>query len=103
MTVEEKSPILFFVKLCSNKAAFEVRTQRKVFFNMYKVKQLLEACHDYEIVVYTPHLVVLRSGKAEATLSKDGRMLIKRVSSESEAIQIASKILRTALAAAFKS
>ena len=92
----------FSVKLCSDKAAFEVRIQRKVFFNMDKVRQLFEACHDPEIVVYTPHVIILRSGRAEATLSKDGRMLIKRVSNESEATQVARKILRIALRAALK-
>jgi hypothetical protein len=66
---------------------------------MEYVKQLFEAQQDLEIVVYTPHVIILRRGKAEATLSKDGRMLIKRVSNESEATQVASVILRTALMA----
>jgi len=102
MTNEEAPSIPLFVKLCSDGAAFEVRIQRKVFFNMDKVRQLFETCHDFEIVVYTPHMIILRSGRAETTLSKDGRMLIKKVSNESEATQIARKILRTALSAAFK-
>jgi len=102
MISKEKPSLPLFVKLCSDKAAFEVRMQRNVFFNIERVKQLFEECHDSEIVVYTPHMIVLRSGSAEATLSKDGRMLIKRVSNESEATQVALKILRTALTAAFK-
>jgi len=102
MTNEKKFSIPLFVKLCSDKAAFEVRTQRKVFFNMDKVRQLFEACHDSEVVVYTPHMIILRSGKAETTLSRDGRMLIKRVANESEATQIARKILRIALRATLK-
>jgi len=76
--------------------------QQKVSLNMDKVRQLLEACHDPEIVLYTPHMIILRSGKAETTLSKDGRILIKRVSNEKEANQVAQKILRTALSAAVK-
>ena len=102
MDNQEKSPVPFSVKLCSDKAAFEVRIQRKVQFNMDKLRQLFEACNDPEILVYTPHMIILRSGKAETTLSKDGRMLIKRVSNELEAAQVALKILRTALTAAFK-
>jgi len=102
MTKEEKFPMPFFVKLCLDKASFEVRMQRKVFFNMDKMRQLFEKSHDSEIVVYTPHMIILRSGRAETTLSRDGRMLIKRVSNESEATQVARKILRTALKAAFK-
>lgn len=92
----------FSVKLCSDKAAFEVRIQRKVFFNMDKVKQLFETRHDSEIVVFTPHMIILRSNGAEITLSKDGRMLIKKVANETEATQVANKILRTALLAVFK-
>jgi len=99
---KEKSLIPFSVKLCSDKAAFEVRTQRKVFFNLPKVRQLFEACHDFEILVYTPHMIILRSGRAETTLSRDGRMLIKRVSNESEATQVARKILQLTLKATFK-
>jgi len=76
--------------------------QRKVFFNMDKLRQLFEACQDPEIVVYTPHMIILRSGRAETTFSRDGRMLIKRVSNESEATQVACRILRRALTAAFK-
>jgi len=102
MTNEEKPSIPLFVKLCSDKAAFEVRTQRKVLFNMDMVRRLFEACHDSKIVVYTPHMIVLRNGRAEATLSKNGRMLIKRVANESEATQVAHKIWQTALPAAFK-
>jgi len=99
---EEKPSMSFSVRLCSDKAAFEVRIQRKVFFNMDKVRQLFEACHDHEIVVHTPHMIILKSGRVETTLSSDGRMLIKRVANESEATQVALKILRTAQTAAFK-
>jgi len=100
MRTEEEASTSFSVKLCSDKAAFEVRTKRKVLFNMNNVRQLFEAGYDSEIVVYTPHMIILRSGKAETTLSRDGRILIKGVANESEATQVAHKILRTALAAA---
>jgi len=102
MTKEEKSPMPYSVKLCSDKAAFEVRIHRKVFLNMDKVRRLFEARYDFEIVVYTPHMIILRSGRAETTLGRDGRMLIKRVSNESEATQVAHKMLQIALSAAFK-
>jgi len=91
-----------FVKLCSDRAAFEVRIRRRILFDMEKVRQVFEGCRDPEIVVYTPHMIILRSREAETTLSKDGRMLIKRVASESEAAQVARKILHTALEATFK-
>jgi len=102
MTTREEASIPLLVRLCSDKTAFEVRTQRKVSLNMEKVRQLFEACRDPKILVYTPHMIILRSGRAETTLSKDGRMLIKKVANESEATQVARRILRTALTAAFK-
>lgn len=76
--------------------------QRKVCFNMDKVQQLFETSQDPRIVVYTPQIIILRSGNVEATLSRDGRMLIKRVSNESEAVQVANKILATALKGTFR-
>lgn len=90
------------MKLCSDKAAYEVRTQRKVYFSMEKLQRLFEGSQDPSIVVYTPHMIILRSGIVEATLSRDGRMLIKKVSNESEAVQAANKILAIALKGTFK-
>ena len=96
-----EDPIPLMVKLCADKAAFDARIQRRVLFDMKKVKQEAEDCRDLEIVVYTPHLIILKFETAEITLSKDGRMLIKKVANESEAKQIAQKILRTVHRASF--
>jgi len=97
MTSEDKSPLPLFVKLCSDKAAFEVRTKRGLFLNMDEVKRRLEKSEKHKIVIHTPHIVILKSGKAETTLSRDGRMLIKRVSNEAEATEVAHQILRIIL------
>jgi len=97
MTDKDKSPVRLLVKLCSDKAAFEARPMKNLSLNMDKTKRTLEKSERYEIVVYTPHMLILRIGKVETTLSKDGRMLIKKVSSETEATQVASQILRTIL------
>lgn len=97
MTDKDKSPVRLLVKLCSDKAAFEARPMKNLSLNMDKTKQTLEKSKKHEIVIYTPHMLILRIGKAETTLSKDGRMLIKKVSSETEATQVANHILRTIL------
>ena len=102
MTNEDESSLPLIVKLCSDKAAFEVRTTRKWTLNMDEVKRTLEESKEHKIVVYTPHIVILRSGRAETTLSRDGRMLIKRVSNEAEATQVARQILKTILLGVFK-
>lgn len=95
---EPRVPLL--IKLCSDKAAFEARIQQKIFFNMKEVRRLFEAIKDHEIIVYTPHIMILKGCKgAEVTFSKDGRMLIKKVSNENEAKMVAYDVLRIALKA----
>jgi ArsR family metal-binding transcriptional regulator len=86
-----------FVKLCWDKTAFEVRTPKHLSLNMDEVKRTLEQSKQHKILVYTPHVVILKSGSAETTLSKDGRMLIKKVSNEAEATKVAKQILNTIL------
>jgi len=85
------------VKLCSDKAAFEARTSKKLNLNMNEVKRTLERSKQYEIVLDTPHMIIMKSGKAEITLSRDGRMLIKRVSNEAEATKVANEVLSATL------
>lgn len=81
------------VKLCSDRSAFEARPMKQLTLDMSKVKLALEQCGLHEIVVDTPHIIIVKSGKAETTLSRDGRMLIKRVSNEDEATRVANQIL----------
>jgi len=100
---EHKSIIPFFVKLCSDKAAYEVKLQQKIHFTMDRLKQLIEATEGYELVVYTPHITIIKSYKGtEVTFSKDGRILIKKVLNKSEAQAIAEDILLIALEASNK-
>lgn len=88
--------IPFVVKLCSDKAAFEVRIQRKISFNMADLERLLRSIEENEIIVNTPHILIFRSKGAEVTLSRNGRMLIKKVLDEKEARAVAREVLRVA-------
>lgn len=81
------------VKLCSDRSAFEARPSKQLTLDMNKVKLALEQCGLHGIIVDTPHIVIVKSGKAETTLSRDGRMLIKRVLNEDEAARVAGQIL----------
>lgn len=100
MSEEGEPPVPLLVRLCSDRAAFEVRLQRKIGFNMDEVKYLFEAAKSHKIVVHTPYILVLRDRKgAEVTFSKDGRMLVKRVSNKDEAEAVALEVLRIALKA----
>lgn len=102
MASEDESPFPLSVKLCSDKAAFEARTWRKLSLNIDEVKRTLERSNEHKTVIHTPHMIIIRSGKAETTLSRDGRMLIKRVSNEAEATQVARQILQTIFKKTFK-
>ena len=94
---KEYSP-RYFVRLCSDKAAFEVKFSQKLRLDMSSVKKAFEDSKRYEIILYTPHIMILKSGKeAEITFSKDERMLIKNVSSKDQAEAIAESVLRVAL------
>ena len=67
---------------------------------MDEMKRLFEAARGHEILVYTPHIMILKSCReAEVTFSKDGRMLVKKVVNEAEARAVALDVLRIALKA----
>lgn len=94
---KEYSP-RYFIKLCSDKAAFEVKFSQKLRLDMPSVKKAFEDSKRYEIILYTPYIMILKSGKeTEITFSKDERMLIKNVSSKDQAEAIAESVLRVAL------
>lgn len=91
-----KLKIPFTVKLCSDKAAFEVRIQRKFSFNMANLERILRSLKESEIIVSTPHILIFRNKKAEVTISRDGRMLIKKVKAEKDANAVAHEVLLVA-------
>jgi hypothetical protein len=67
---------------------------------MNKLHNLLETIDNYQILVYTPYIIVLKSkGGSEVTFSEDGRMLLKNVSGENEAKELACNVLEAALKA----
>ena len=100
MTDEKKKSIPLLVKLCSDKAAYEARPQRKVSFDMNKLQKLFETVENYQILVYTPYIIVLKSkGGREVTFSEDGRILLKNVSGEGEAKALDCDVFEVALKA----
>lgn len=91
---ERDKPFPLLVKLCSDKATFEAIPQRRVLFNMNRVRQVFEASKSFKILVYTPHIIVLRSREGrEITFSEDGRMLLKKILNEDEARALAYGVL----------
>jgi len=94
MVNKKSQSIPFSVRLCSDKAAFEVKIQQNIHFNMTNLGRLLKSMEETEIIADTPHIIIFRSKGAEVTLSRNGRMLIKKVENEKEAVAAASEILR---------
>lgn len=95
LTKSHRNEVLprLIVRLCSDRSAFEARPMKQLTLDMSKVALALEQCGLYKIVVSTPHIIIVKSSKAETTLSRDGRMLIKRVENEDEAKQVADQVL----------
>lgn len=90
----------FFVKLCSDRAAYEVKLQRKIYFSMDRLKQFFESSEKYELIVYTPYITIVKEcNGAEVTFSRDGRILVKKVLSKREAEAIAADVIKIALRA----
>jgi len=91
---ERDKPLPLLVKLCSDRAAFEAVPQRRVFFDMNMVRQLFDAIETFEILVYTPSIIIIRSSEGrEVTFSRDGRMLLKKILNEDEATALAQGVL----------
>lgn len=85
----------YTVRLCSDKAAFEVKLHRRLRLDLESVKEATEDSEDYEVTMYTPHILILRSRTGvEITLSRDGRMLIKKLSSKDEVSSVAKSVLQ---------
>ncbi len=98
--VDKDKPMLLSVRLCSDKAAFEARPQRRIYFDMERVRRLFRALETYGILVHTPYLIILKSKtNREITFSEDGRMLLKRVSNQEEAKTLAYDVFKVALKA----
>lgn len=97
----QTSQASFFVKLCSDKAAYEARLKRQTSFNLFYAKQLFETTGNYQILVDTPHILILKnSKKVEITFSKDGRIIIKKAVGMAEAERVAQEIFQIILKAA---
>jgi len=62
---------------------------------MESLKKAFQASEQYEITLYTPHIMILKNRMGtEITFSKDGRMLIKKVSDKNEADALAKDVLQ---------
>jgi hypothetical protein len=64
---------------------------------MKTAQQLFDANKNFDILVYTPHIIILKNTQdREVTFSKDGRMLVKNTLNVEEATVLAHDVLETA-------
>lgn len=75
------------VSLCSGKTAYEVKVQSKLDLN--------KAAEKVKAKVATKHIMILDFSSAEVSLFPSGRMLIKYVKNEAEALDVANELLDT--------
>lgn len=73
------------VSLCSGKTAFEVNVFTRI--DLKRAGKILKA------KVITPHIIIFDYEEAEVSLYSTGRMLVKRVKTEEEALKIAETLL----------
>ena len=71
--------------LCSGKTAFEVNAFTKI--------DLMQAAQVLTTRVATPHILIVDIDDVEISLYPTGRMLVKRVKTEEEALKAAEVLL----------
>ena len=85
-----------FFRLCSDHLSLEAIPRKQLLIDLYEIRT--RQLNQHEIVLWTPHFVVLRNRKGhEVTLRKDGRMIIRRAESEELARQSAMEALNLVL------
>ena len=77
--------------VCDN--SYHIATHKKIEINIHELGMKLKRNSDIKEIKENDVFLGLNYGKNEIILFKDGRMIIKNASSESEAKSIASKII----------
>ncbi len=82
-------------ELCSGGTAYEARPQIKTRIKLDALLEILRKHPGYEILAYTPYMLIVKAPTgAEISTTRQGKLLIKRVESETEARTAAYDILR---------
>jgi len=84
MAPERSAQTQLFFRLCSDHLSIEAIPKKHVTMDFNGMKDTPP--HDCELLMWTPEFVVLKNMKGhEITVRKDGRMIIRKASSESAA------------------
>ena len=91
MGAEDRQGSLFF-KLCSDHLSIEAIPRRPIRVDIAELKE--RAILGLELMLWTPHFVVLRNrGGQEITLRRDGRMIVRKAESERVAKRAAAEVM----------
>ena len=91
MEAEDRRGSLFF-KLCSDHLSIEAIPRRAIRVDLANLKD--RAISGLELMLWTPHFVVLRNLEGqEITLRRDGRMIIRKAESEPVAKRAAAEVM----------
>jgi len=84
-SLETKEIKQFDIKLCKTKGAYSVKLNKqvKLDFNLLK---------DFEVVLETPILVVLKVDNEEIVVHRYGEIIFKTLKDEDKIIEIAKKV-----------
>jgi hypothetical protein len=89
---EDRQDSLFF-KLCSDHLSIEAIPRRTIQVDITKLKH--QPILGLELMLWTPHFVVLRNREGqEITLRRDGRMIIRKAESEPAAKRAAAEVIK---------
>ena len=82
-----------FFKLCSDHLSIEAIPRQSTKLDLTRLRDGSIAGH--ELMLWTPHFVVLRNEEGhEITLRRDGRMIIRKASSEQIAARTAEEVMK---------
>ena len=81
-----------FFRLCSDHLSIEAIPRTSLILDLNRLKEV--PFENYEVMMWTPHFVVLKNHVGhEITLRKNGRMIIRKAASESEAQRAAIDVM----------
>ena len=81
----------FTVRLCSNEAAYDVNPRKRVLLDLSKLKDC--SSEGIEVILQTRPIAVLKlAGRIEATVARNGRLVIRHVKDEHDASEIAENL-----------
>ncbi len=92
----QENLVPLFFKLCSDHLSVEAIPRKALGIDLEAMKS--KPIREHEVMMWTPHFVVLKNtGGQEITLRKDGRMVVRKASTEQVARDAAMDVISLVL------